>query len=78
MRVIYIIVNMQIIFYVWIRMNKTVFNSIEISNKLDRFDRYAVRRRHGNVNKSDIRRAQTATGVRVFTHNTAQFSEKRR
>ena len=42
----------------WIRMNKTVFNSIEILNKLDRFVRYAVRRPRGDENKSEIRRAQ--------------------
>ena len=53
-------------------MNAIVFNSIEILNKLDRFERYAVRRRRGDVNKGDIRLAQTATGVRVFTHNTVQ------
>ena len=72
MRVIYIIIIMMIIFYMWIRMKAIVFNSIEILNKLDRFERYAVRRRRGDVNKGDIRRAHTATGVRVFTHNTAQ------
>ena len=69
-------------------MNVIVFNSIEILSKLDRIVRYAAvrRRRRGDVNKGDRcggtaaarlgkqKRYTTraATGVWVFTDNTAQ------